>query len=296
MVADCPANCARFSLCLSNFVFIIVSTALLVVGTWVSVSKETFLEHVVNATAQTNYTTPFTALVNHDGEKNAKDFIEKFVDPQLIDNAAYILIALGAFIFILSFLGYCGSIKESRVLLTAYGIFIIIIFCMEIAVVVLAVVYKGSHVDATTKGFLTNTLTEHYSAAQDKDAVAFSWDHIMGHFKCCGVMDHTDFAKAKLFINTSRENQAIPEACCKLTEKEPFQPEDPLCVTNPSTTNSYMNQGCFEKINNELKEEIDVVIAVIVCVAAVELLAAVFAFCLCRAAGKEQDYTNHYKY
>lgn len=50
----------------------------------------------------------------------------------MIDNAAYILIALGAFIFILSFLGYCGSIKESRVLLTAYGIFIIIIFCMEV--------------------------------------------------------------------------------------------------------------------------------------------------------------------
>ena len=60
--------------------------------------------------------------------------LQKFVDPQLIDNAAYILIALGAFIFILSFLGYCGSIKESRVLLTAYGIFILIIFCMEVGI------------------------------------------------------------------------------------------------------------------------------------------------------------------
>ena len=153
--------------------------------------------------------------------------LQTFVGPQLIDNAAYILIALGAFIFILSFLGYCGSIKESRVLLTAYGIFIIIIFCMEvgiwintlilllsnisfqIAVIVLAYLYKESHVDAATKGFLTNTLTEHYSVGKDKDAVAFSWDHIMGHFECCGVMDHTDFAKAKLFINTSRENQQV---------------------------------------------------------------------------------------
>ena len=79
----------------------------------------------------------------------------------------------------------------------------------QIAVVVLAVVYKGTHVDAATKGFLTNTLTEHYSVGEEKDAVAFSWDHIMGHFECCGVMDHTDFAKAKLFINTSRENQRV---------------------------------------------------------------------------------------
>ena len=60
-----------------------------------------------------------------------------------------------------------------------------------------------------TKGFLTNTLTEHYSVAQDKDAVAFTWDHIMGHFQCCGVMDHTDFAKAKLFIDSSRANQQV---------------------------------------------------------------------------------------
>ena len=50
----------------------------------------------------------------------------------MIEQAAYILIALGAFIFIISFLGYCGAIKESRVLLTAYGIFLIIIFALQV--------------------------------------------------------------------------------------------------------------------------------------------------------------------
>ena len=38
----------------------------------------------------------------------------------MIEQGAYILIAAGAFIFIISFLGYCGAIKESRVLLTAF--------------------------------------------------------------------------------------------------------------------------------------------------------------------------------
>ena len=73
-------------------------------------------------------------------------------------------------------------------------------------------------------------------------------------------------------------------------------PEDPNCVTNPSSTNSYMDSGCFDAINNLFKTELDMVIIPVVCVVAVEILAAVFAFCLCRAAGKEQDYTNHYKY
>ena len=78
-----------------------------------------------------------------------------------------------------------------------------------------------------------------------------------------------------------------------------FEPEDPNCVTNPDEDNSYMNTGCFGKINMVFKEEIDIVISVVVCVVALELLAAIFAFCLCRATGKEQDYTNttpHYKY
>ena len=52
--------------------------------------------------------------------------------PSVLDHSAYILVAVGGFIFIISFLGYCGSIKESRVLLTAYGIFLIIIFCLQV--------------------------------------------------------------------------------------------------------------------------------------------------------------------
>ena len=50
----------------------------------------------------------------------------------MIEQAAYILIALGAFLFIISFIGYCGAIKESRVLLTAFGIFLIIIFALQV--------------------------------------------------------------------------------------------------------------------------------------------------------------------
>ena len=73
----------------------------------------------------------------------------------------------------------------------------------------LAVVYKKTHVDVHTKEFLTNTLTEHYSVGKDRDAVAITWDQIMGNFQCCGVMDHTDFVKAKNFINTSRLNQKV---------------------------------------------------------------------------------------
>ena len=57
------------------------------------------------------------------------------MEPAVIEQAAYILIAIGAFILIISVLGYCGALKESRVLLTAYGIFLIIIFLLQVGFV-----------------------------------------------------------------------------------------------------------------------------------------------------------------
>ena len=69
--------------------------------------------------------------LNHNFSASDK-YSQEFVEPVVIEQGAYIFIALGAFLFIISFLGYCGAIKESRVLLTAYGIFLIIIFALQV--------------------------------------------------------------------------------------------------------------------------------------------------------------------
>ena len=57
----------------------------------------------------------------------------------MLDHSAYILIAIGSFIFIISFIGYCGALQENRVLLTAYGLFLIIIFALQ---VILRIIYN----------------------------------------------------------------------------------------------------------------------------------------------------------
>ena len=43
--------------------------------------------------------------------------VQNLLEPLVMRQAAYLLIAAGAFVFIVSFLGYCGAVKESRVLL-----------------------------------------------------------------------------------------------------------------------------------------------------------------------------------
>jgi hypothetical protein len=47
---------------------------------------------------------------------------QQITQPTVIEQAAYILIAAGAFMFLVSFLGYCGALRESRCLLTCVSI------------------------------------------------------------------------------------------------------------------------------------------------------------------------------
>ena len=62
----------------------------------------------------------------------AQNILQEFSNPSVLDHTAYILIAIGGFVFIISFLGYCGSLQESRLMLTAYGLFLIIIFALQV--------------------------------------------------------------------------------------------------------------------------------------------------------------------
>ncbi len=165
----------------------------------------------------------------------------------MIEQGAYMLIAAGAFIFLVSFLGYCGAIKESRVLLTAYGLFIIIVAVLQVAFVVVAAI---NQVKATkfTKDFFHHTLRTYYTTADRKDAVTLSWDFMMAELECCGVDGHEDFQQAPEFVkyaNEAGEGQVVPAACCKLDTQfdlKVFKPQDPKCLTNPSTYNSNMHK------------------------------------------------------
>lgn len=290
MVADCGANCARWLLCLSNFFFIVISAGVLVVGTWVAVSKETFIELYVNIST--------TSPLNPTEEKDASTLLREFVEPAVIDQAGYLLIALGAFIFIISFLGYCGSIKESRVLLTAYGIFLLIIFCLQIALIILVTVWKPE-TDVSPKGFLEHSLTKYYTIGKNKDAVSLSWDMIMATMGCCGVNGAQDFKTSKLFVMAASAeglDREIPESCCFLTgDTALIQPKEPTCIRTPTQDNSYLNTGCYDKLIMLIQDYLNLVIGAVVIVVAVQLLAIIFSFCLCRAVGKERDY-SHYKY
>jgi len=291
MVADCGATCARWLLCLTNFACIVLSSGVLIVGTWLAADKASFISLTLNVTTNTPSST------DNIEDEDAEKILQAFVEPAVIEQAAYILIALGAFISIISFLGYCGAIKESRVLLTSYGIFIIIIFALQVTLIILCTIYK-SKADLHTKGFLKSTLSQHYTTGPNKDAVTLAWDMVMAHLSCCGLDGYQDFRTARLFTQKAAIEglgRQVPESCCVLTG-DPLQltPEDPSCIIQPTLGNSFLQTGCYSKVSTMVTRNVDMVIGVVVVIAATQMLAIVLSFCLCRAVGKDRDY--HYKY
>jgi len=266
MPLDCGATFAKYLLCLFNFAFFWAGTAVLAVGIWLAVDQTSLL-----------------VLLKFTQTENVLNLLE----PLVLRQAAYLLIAAGTFVFIVSFLGYCGAIKESRVLLALYGCFVLIIVALEITAGSLAASYHPE-AEKEIKGVLLTSLRDHYSTPQQSNAYTVSWNLLQGKLKCCGVRDYGDFEEARQWRGNKSSSQLIPVSCCKLSgDFIDFQPEYKDCTNWPNPTNSYLNRGCYRAMVDYLTENLEMVVGIGVGLGVSQLLGVIFAFCLCHAIAND---------
>lgn len=281
-MGDCCTSLAKYLLCLANFVFFVVGGLVLSVGIWVAADKASFIQM-----------TQLDSLLNSELGEQAKHVLQEFSEPGVLEQAAYLLIAVGSLIFIISFIGYCGALQESRVLLTAYGLFIILVFGLQITAIVLTILYKGQ-ADSHSRAFLKSSLSS-YSPHSPRDALSVSWDLVMSSQQCCGVNNYTDFRDARQFQEKSREEgigRVVPESCCILEgHRRLLLPADDRCVAAPNNLNSYFDKGCYNKFVNKILDNLNLVFGTMVGLGAAQFLAIVFSFCICRSsAARREDY------
>ncbi|XP_050310514.1 CD63 antigen-like isoform X1 [Anthonomus grandis grandis] len=112
------------------------------------------------------------------------------------------LIATGVFIFIISFFGCCGAVRESWIMLGIFSILLCIIFIFEFASGIAGYVLKDQTAD-----FLEKTLRENLDTYNVTHGV---WDLIQRSFDCCGVDSYDDW---KGRLNQS-DPYTLPISCC----------------------------------------------------------------------------------
>ncbi|XP_002730486.1 tetraspanin-17-like [Saccoglossus kowalevskii] len=175
-------KCVKYSIFFYNFVFWVIGTFLLAFGVWGLVSKQ-------SATID-----EITGLV---------------VDPM------WMFIALGSVIFIVSFSGCIGALRENTCLLNFFCLALGVIMILEITAVVLAFVYRDE-VGDLIGDWIENAI---YDYTEDPD-INFLLDEMQTSLKCCGA-NHPDDWDNNVYFNCSSPAVmacGVPHSCCRPEE------------------------------------------------------------------------------
>lgn len=158
------------------------------------------------------------------------------------------LIVLGSIIFVISFFGCCGAIRESHCMTITFASFLLFILLVQVAVAVYAfVVVKNT--DGVTKEYRQIFYNQ---TAANQELV----NTIQSTFQCCGVESPEDYPNV------------IPWSCCNKKEGE-------FCSSGEA-----FRDGCANEIKKVLKFVGEALGGLAIGIAGVELLGIIFALCL----------------
>jgi len=122
---------------------------------------------------------------------------------------------LGGVMLIISFLGCCGALKNIKFLLVFYSFILLLILLAEIGLGIYAGVFGSNLKQNLTPVLLSSIQDEYMGDMSNKSLSSVAWDAIMYNVQCCGVNNYTDFNQNNN-VWTSRSNETIPRACCKV--------------------------------------------------------------------------------
>ncbi|XP_049640032.1 CD63 antigen [Suncus etruscus] len=173
-----------------------------------------------------------------------------------------VIIAVGAFLFLVAFVGCCGTCKENNCLVITFAILLSLIVVVEVAAGIAGYVFKNEIMSEFNKSF-ENNMKEY----RKNNKTAIFVDKLQEKFSCCGAANYSDWA------NIMPKNQ-VPDSCClnvTLGCGTDFKVED------------IHNEGCTETIGHWLRNSLQVVAEAALGIAAVEVLGVVFACLLVKS-------------
>lgn len=282
MALGCGAGCAKIILIIVNIIFLLTGLAVLGVGIWMLVDQDVL------------------KLV---------DFIVPN-ESGLFHAAAILLIALGAFVVIVSILGFVGACIEHRKVLTAYIVLVVIVFAGQVACGIVAIIYKDeirqnvdrSLIDSIQE--VTNWVSDdddrYYHDGGDKcEATSHGaiWDYVQVKFNCCGVYNaplsgYEDTHVHEFCQSLNLKNISRPVTCCEQTsdlDLSDLKTDDQHELKKSFDCTQYKTQGCSNAVVEWIETYAPVLIGMGLGVGMFELFVILFALCLCQHVTYKDD-------
>jgi len=141
----------------------------------------------------------------------------------VIFNIGFLLLLIGFIVFIVSFAGCIGALRENMCLLRFYSLCLLIFFLAEMTVIALGFIYPNKLTE-----FLENELSDQLIQSY-RDDLDFQniIDLVQQDFECCGISSegYRDWSKNEYFNctvnkedNPSVERCGVPYSCCHSTD------------------------------------------------------------------------------
>nr|XP_012143511.1 PREDICTED: CD63 antigen-like [Megachile rotundata] len=181
--------------------------------------------------------------------------------------APVLMIVVGVVVFIVSFFGCCGAVKENHCMIITFSVLLLVIFAMELGAGIAGYMMQGE-VSTMVANRLNTTMGEYLT---DED-IHKSWDIMQHDLKCCGMIDANDWARAGFPDNT------VPNSCCK---------EVPQGNTCDSNSIHVYGDGCMISLQNAIESNALTLGGVGIGIAIIQLIGVIFACCLARSIRRE---------
>lgn len=180
----------------------------------------------------------------------------------LVVSAPIVFIVFGSIVFIISFFGCCGAIRESHCMVVTYAVFLIVIIILQVVIAILLFVYLPS---------IDQNVLDAIEAAFDKakppgEVARQSFNTMEELLQCCGTTGANSYTEISL---------PLPTSCCSASP-------------NPCTINNAWTIGCVPRVQELAQTAGRVMAGVALGVAAIEVVAAIFALCLANSI-RNQD-------
>ncbi|KZC11628.1 CD63 antigen, partial [Dufourea novaeangliae] len=122
--------------------------------------------------------------------------------------APVLMIVVGAVVFIVSFFGCCGAVKENHCMIITFSVLLLLIFALELGAGISGYMMRGE-VRQMLENRMTSTVEQYSSDAN----VRRSWDIMQHDLQCCGMVGPNDWVHVGFSDNT------VPNSCCKEVPK-----------------------------------------------------------------------------
>ncbi|EHB12395.1 Tetraspanin-8 [Heterocephalus glaber] len=217
------SGCLKYSMFIFNFLFWLCGTLILGIAIWIRVSKD-----------------------GNEILSSGKSDINPFV-------AANILIAVGAIIMVMGFLGCCGAVKESRCMLLLFFIGLLVILLLQVAAGIL-----GAISQTETKRILNETFYENVNllsqTGNNGKEFRAAMTEFQNKFECCGLVSGAS--------DWGSNFESVSQSCaCEYSSN--------VCTTYKGK--SVYKETCISLIKESVEKHIIIVIGIAFGLAVIEV-------------------------